>query len=287
MDLTLEAKALKDVLGKNVQHVAILMPETAGRDVVAAGLSLFLTLQQMEKTAKIAHPKPPTVGWSHLIGINKMVSHIGSKNFVISLDYVEGAIEKVSYNIENDKFNLVIEPRHDAPLFNEKNVKYRYDGLAADLIITLNAQSLEQLGKYYEDHKKLFQEKPVVVIDHNAANKQYGAVNIIRPASSISEIVSHILKTVQLPVNSDIATNLYDGILSGSRNFTLPTVTASTFEAAAWVLHQGARKQAAAFAPARSEELPRQEFAGSDEDGEEELPPDWLKPKIYKGSSLL
>jgi nanoRNase/pAp phosphatase (c-di-AMP/oligoRNAs hydrolase) len=284
MDITVEVNAIKDLITPLVnEDVVILVSETATRDMMAAALGLSLSLILQNKKVKVAYPKQPTVAWSHLIGINKVIQAISNKNFIITLDYIEGSIEKVSYNIEGNKFNLVIEPKTDATeLFNEKNVHYNYGGVNAGVIITIGAGSLESLGKFYVDNKELFNQKPVVVIDHTVGNKQYGKINLVRPASSCSELVTELIKRAQLPINSDIATNLYDGLLAGSRNFSSPVVNADTFESAAFLLKNGGRKPASPFMLRSPEELPRGEF-GLGEDLEPQLPPDWLKPKIFRG----
>jgi len=79
---------------------------------------------------------------------------------------------------------------------------------------------------------------------------------------------------------------LYDGLSAGTRNFTTPQVTADTFETAAWLVKSGGRKTNAAQLTSPQEELPRNEAAVAAPD-EDQLPPDWLKPKIYKGASSL
>ena len=65
------------------------------------------------------------------------------KNLVISFPYQEGSIEKVSYNIENDKFNLVIEPRENYPVITPEMIKYSYGGGNTDLIITVGTSQLK------------------------------------------------------------------------------------------------------------------------------------------------
>ena len=58
-----------------------------------------------------------------------------------------------------------------------------------------------------------------------------------------------------------------------------------SFEAAAYLLRQGARKSTS---PVRQqEEVPRRDFTSSTHPETPQAPPDWLKPKIYKGSQLL
>lgn len=283
MDISTETTAFRELI-ESAQTVVIILPDTASRDAVATALSLSLTLRGLQKSVIVAYPKPPIVGWSHLVGVNKMVQQLGNKNFVISLDYSEGAIEKVSYNIEGNKFNLVIEPRPGAPAINESSVSYSYAGMASDLFLVIEAASLEALGGYYADNRQLFAEKPIVAIDNRPRSAQFGKLNIVRPAASISEIIAHMIRVGEFPMDTDIASNLFDGISVASRNFSSPQVNADTFEAAAYLLRQGARR--ATFAPRKQEEVPQREVVVQKPEGQQP-PPDWLKPKIYKGSQLL
>lgn len=264
--------------------IVILLPETATRDGLAAGLSLYLSFTQLQKDVSIYYPKPATVGWSHLVGINKLKQTLGSKNFVISLDYIEGSIEKVSYNIAGNKFNLVIEPRGLAPAISEKNVTYNHSGFSTDLIIAIGALNKDALGTYYTENQKIFDEKTAVVIDNRQENSRFGRINFCRSAAAISEIVAALIKSAQLPIDTDIASNLYDGIVFGSRNFVSNYVNAQTFEMAAYLLNCGARKN---NQPKMQEETPVREFVNTRMPDVISAPPDWLKPKIYKGSSLL
>lgn len=282
MDFTVEANTLKDAL-PTLTSVVILLPDNASRDAVAAALALYLSFIQLGKSTTVAYPRPAIVGWSHLVGVNKLVQNLGNKNFVISLEYVEGSIEKVSYNIEGNKFNLVVEPRVGAPAFDEKKVNYSYSGISADLIIGIGVSTPEGLGKYYLDNKPLFAQKTVLAIDHKGS-VSYGKINVSRPAATVSELSAQFMKDVGLPMTPDIASNLYDGIVSGSRNFTITTVSADTFEVVAHLLRQGARKM-----NTRQEEMPDKEFAQARPPEAPQTPPDWLKPKIYssKGPSLL
>ncbi|MEK7165734.1 MAG: hypothetical protein AAB874_02935, partial [Patescibacteria group bacterium] len=212
-------------------------------------------------------------------GINKLTQHASSKNFVISLDYVEGSIEKVSYNIEGNKFNLVIEPRAGFPDFDEKKVSYKSSGFKSDLVITIAAPTLESLGSYFTENQSLFQEKPIVTFAHQLET-QYGKINLVQSGAAISEIIANVIKAAQFSIDPDIASNLYDGIISGSRNFSATFVTPETLETAAWLMRQGARR-----IHARQEEMPTREMVSGTQAESPQAPPDWLKPKIYSGKT--
>ena len=284
MDLSVEVGALQPII-ESAQNIVILLPETATRDAVASALALYLSLTQSQKTVTIGYPKQPIVGWSHLVGLNKLTTKLGNKNFVVSLDYQEGAIDKVSYNIEGNKFNLVIEPRPGAPMFDEKRVSYSYSGMSADVVICVETLTREALGAFYSENKSLFDEKPVAVIDNHTQNSSFGKVNVVRPTATIAEIVARLLKDLFLPIDMDIASNLYDGLTIGSRNFSHPAVNAETFETAAELLKKGAKRRQAPPPMGSPEERPFTEGVF----GAPEIPqppPDWFKPKIFKGGQL-
>jgi nanoRNase/pAp phosphatase (c-di-AMP/oligoRNAs hydrolase) len=282
MDLTLETNSLRELVTSS-NKIVILLPQNANKDMIAGALSLYLSFLELQKNVGVIYAKEPIVDWSNLIGVNKLTKNLDNKNFVISLDYIEGSIEKVSYNITGNKFNLVIEPKANAPQFNEKNVKYTHSGFSADLIFTVGAANLQDLGKYYQENPGLFTEKSVVTIANNSVPQGFGKVNFMFAAASVSEIIANVIKSTELPINPDIATNLYDGIISGSKNFSQNEVSADTYEAAAWCLRLGARKNIKKF----GEEKPLQELVNSAFLDKPQTPPDWLKPKIYKGSTLL
>src|SRR3990167_5446946 len=112
---------------QNAQSVLIAMGQDADDDAIAAGLSLYLILSKMRKQPTIISPADVKVGQAYLFGVDKISKQLsGGNTLVISLPYKEGTIEKVSYNIENDKFNLVIEPRGESLTFAPEEVEYNF-----------------------------------------------------------------------------------------------------------------------------------------------------------------
>ncbi len=282
--------------------ITILFGPEHTLDVIAGALGLYLSLSSLGKRVTIASPKQITVEFNNLIGVNKITPTLGNKNFVISLDYNEESIEKVSYHIDNGKFNLVIEPRTNAPLISSDKVTYSYAGFSTDLIFVVGVQTLEELGSFYENNKAIFADKQVVNIDTRLTNRRFGQVNIIQNASSVSEIIFHLLKELAITLSADAATTLYAGIKDATKNFTTPTANADTFEAVAGLLRSGAKKEwgrrmdasgvdpSALFSHQRQqqqEERPEVETQSSGIENKGGTPPDWLKPKIFKGSGLL
>ncbi len=283
----------KDAIAQ-AKDIVILLGADASADALGAALALYLALEAGQKRVTIASPSSTTVAMSQFIGVDKITSSLGNKNFVIALDYNEDAIEKVSYHIDNGKFNLVIEPRSNAPKLDKDKVTFGYSGFGADAIITVGVQALEELESFYTNNKAIFADKPVVVIDTRLTNRRFGKINIIKNMSSISELMYQLIKEIGLPVNADIATNLYNGIAESTDNFAKPTVQATTFETVADLLRNGAKRlwgkredrkvENIGNLYKQQEEKPKQEVQSAGLESKEGAPPDWLKPKIYRGA---
>lgn len=212
-------------------------------DSMGSSLALTLGLQALEKKVTVACPDQVTVELSSFVGAQKVAGELGNKNFVISLDYVDGSIEKVSYNIEGDKFNLVIEPRNGFEPFSADKVHYTHASSSADLIVSVDTIHLGGLKKLYESDKNLFASKPIVNIDRHPNNANYGQVNLVDTASSTTaEIVARLLSDLGVELSLDIANNLLNALYGTPNIFQSPTVTATTFELAATCMKAGAKR---------------------------------------------
>lgn len=310
---------------KDAKSVLIVIGDNSNIDTVASGLALYLALTASGKQTAIVSPIQMTVEFSHLVGVDVISNKINGqsgRNLVISFPYQEGSIEKVSYNIENETFNLVVEPREGYPIVTEEMMRYSYSGGSHDLIITVGITQLNQLNDLYNSNQSLFKEKPIINIDIQSQNSRYGGANLVdNSVSSVSELTVNLFSLLSLRLDSDIASNLLMGITQGSQNFTSNTTTATTFEAAAICLKNGARKshittssqpvipQPTSFTPVlpkkpnipfniqpshvmQSPQYSKKPTSTTvqppqTESTHPETPPDWLKPKIYKGSTLL
>lgn len=298
---------------QQAKDVLIVTHERPNADAIGSSLALYLGLKGMGKNVIIACPDPMTVEFSRFVGLNKIVQKIGKRNFVISLDYVEGSIEKVSYNIDGDKFNLVIEPREGFDIFSEEKVHFHHMGTPADVIIAVDTIHLGGLKDLYEKEKELFASKPLINVDRHPNNMRFGTINIVHPqASSTAELVYAMLGALQINLTQDIATNLLNAVYDATRSFTVNNLSPESFELAAAAVRAGGRRfpvQQKKEQP--SEELPKEETAVTvppeyggtpthhashpseqkhddhqHQKQPQEAPIDWLRPKIFKSSNL-
>lgn len=282
--------------GVNSAHaILIVTRKNPDTDDLAASLALYLALKQVGKTVIIACPDSPTVEFGNLFGVDKITNELGSKAFIISLDYKEGSIEKVSYNIEGDKFNLVIQPKTGSQSFSEDMVRFSHSGTSADLIFVVGCQKLEDLDKLFTQEQEIYSKSIIVNVDTGLNNSLFGKINIVDPtASSKSEIVAQTLKILNITTDQDCAANILTGILWATDRFLKGNIKPETFEVSARCLRAGAKM------PGGQDIKPDQQIpfintgaastniVQKDEKGKKlKTPPtDWLEPKIYKGSTL-
>jgi nanoRNase/pAp phosphatase (c-di-AMP/oligoRNAs hydrolase) len=292
MDLHQDIIKAKELLDK-ANDILIVTHEHPTFDSIGSTLALYLGLESLGKKVSIVCPDAMTVELSSFIGVNKLATDLSRKNFVISLDYEEGSIEKVSYNIEGNKFNLVIEPRGGHAGFSEDKVHYSKSGTMTDLIFAVDTIHPGGLKKVYEENKELFTGKTVVNIDRHPNNAMYGKMNIIDPeASSTAEVVSQFLSGVGVRLTADIATNVLNALYGATNAFQTAHVGSQAFELAAACMKAGGKKF---WKPAVAEkEVTATEITAAPvvETAKPvvkptETPPDWLKPKIYKSSNLI
>lgn len=299
---------------ETTKEVIIALPANPTLDAVASSLSLYLGLSVRGISATVVCPTVMTVEFNQLVGVDKIGNNISNsrgKNLVISFPYQEGSIEKVSYNIESNTFNLVIEPREGYPQVTQDMIRFSANGGNIDLIITIGVDRLTDLGQVYNNAQSLFAQKPILNVGTGRENSRFGKVNVVDPnVSSISELMIDLFSNLGITLNADIASNLLAGITSETANFSTPLVQASTYEVAAMCLRNGARKinQSSATPqtipsfqkpppPTSRGPLPKTRPFGQTQPLQQsqqqpkkqtnEAPPDWLKPKIYKGSTLL
>jgi len=317
MKLNVDLNPLEDYLQK-AKEIVIVLPANPSLDATASALALYLSLIKMNKRVIIGCPSLMRVEFNHLYGIDRITNKIANRNLVISFAYEKEAIEKVSYNIDNGKFNLVIEPRNGYQPLDSNKVSYSYLGMKGDLIFVIGAQSLEGLQELYQEERSFFEESFIVNISNEKNNNKFGKINLISDeASSCAEILVSLFKQLSLSMDSDAATNLLAAIETSTDYFQSSNIEASAFEAVAWCLRRGARRNHLKPIEVINEEkvsgenllntqkqknnltqetVERKSFFQEEKNKKEEqsgdkkngiTPPDWFKPKVFSSGGRL
>lgn len=227
----------------------LIMPSSPpDGDSIGAALSLYFLLKKMEKEATVVCVDPVPDVYQFLPG-TKMIGDrvVASNDFIVSIDCRKAKVETIKSSVEEDKVNIIITPKTGR--FSEQEISFNYGPAKYDLIIIVDAGCLEQLGKLYADNVEMFNQIPILNIDHHISNEQFGRVNYIDiMASSTTQLLLPIFEmlsreTGEEIITEDIATLLLAGIITDTGSFQNANTTPRSFDDAAELIAKGARQQ--------------------------------------------
>ncbi len=105
-----------------------------------------------------------------------------------------------------------------------------------DIIIFVDCAEIDRIGKIKEN---IDFSKPSINIDHHIGNTKFGTVNVIKPDySSTAEIIYKLIKN-EIPMDKEIATYLYIGILTDTGAFRYPNTTSHSLRVASELVAYG------------------------------------------------
>jgi len=267
MQIKAENFALLGNLIKNAKNILIFVGENPSVDSLAAAIFLEENFSDENRKIKIiAKGNIPET-------LNKFTEKISdravTKKLVVSFNWKDLGVEKVSYNLEGENFNFIITPR--SRKIDSDKVKISYQGQEEDLIVVLGIYSLSEL-EYFSNESET---KPIINIDKGNKNELFGTLNFVNSkADSISAVVATIFEKANLPAKSSSGEVLVLGIKSATENFNNVSDPA-TFEAAAFCTRLKEKTQMETnFQP---KEDPKKET---------KVPEDWLAPKVIHSKEI-
>ncbi|MGD9129681.1 MAG: hypothetical protein PVJ09_04305 [Candidatus Woesebacteria bacterium] len=243
-----EISNLKDLLSK-AQTVLVMLGEKASFDQVASASSLYLALKQNGKKTGFFSPSndfnghPNKEEFLQIQGIKELKQELGHQNLLISFDYQETQVDKVSYHIgeQTGKFYLTIKPQSGHEPLNPEAVDFSFTGADADLIFLVGIHEFESLGNLYYGFETLYEDAGTVTIH----NFKPDIANIKLDTSGsvcMSEAMLLLLENLEFEIDDGIATNLLAAIEQSTQSFSSLSATAETFEIVARLLRAGARR---------------------------------------------
>jgi len=295
---------IKGLLAKN-ESIGIAVGKNPGIDEMAASLSLYLALLQADKKVTVICPTEPIVEVSSLVGIDKVKRSFeggSAGDLTVTFPYREGEIEKISYTLEEGKLNILVKAGENGLSFNEKNIEYRKGGVAPGLVFVVGTPRISDLGTAFD--MEVLKNSKVINIDYKSENQGFGDIPLLgKNASSVSELMANFISSLDLKMDTDIASNLLTGIIAATDNFQNSETSTLAFETAALLMKKGAVRKAkgvlkpdieadAFFSPKTDlkPSFPKVTIGTEEKKPEIKLdennpPDDWLTPKIYKGST--
>jgi nanoRNase/pAp phosphatase (c-di-AMP/oligoRNAs hydrolase) len=195
----------------NAIAVAPVAKGDSAKDSYAASAGLYYALKAAEKDVSFLYAGNPPQGLENVLSEEDIMSDIGKRSLVISIDYSETPASKVNYTTNDDILRLVLSPVTKD--FSLDSVKTELEGFDFDVIITIGAQKRQDYGQMHENLKDEFNRAKVINLDNKASNQRFGAANIVRiEEPSLSLLVLNNLTKWGLRMDTAAARALLKGV---------------------------------------------------------------------------
>ena len=106
-----------------------------------------------------------------------------------------------------------------------------------DTAVILDCGELDRIGRAAEAVRKI----PVIInIDHHFTNTNFGTVQLVDPsACATAELVYRLLLAMAIPIDKDIATLVYTGILTDTGSFRFSNTNQAAFDICREMVERG------------------------------------------------
>lgn len=229
------------------QNILIIASQNSGFDGIAASLALYLSLKQIGKNISIWAKEPTISDARSLYAVDKIGKEDNKKGLIIAVNNAVENIDKVTYSLEGDVLKINIHALPECRGINQEDITFQNSVSNIDLAVVLGFNSPEQLNNEITREQNIDPNMAVLSINYQEVEQKIAQIELHdTQSSSISEITTNLIKELRLPINGDIAFNLYSGIMQATKMFAPSYVKPSTFNAAQYLVQFGAGKSSLA-----------------------------------------
>lgn len=229
---------------RKANKVLIALPEVLTVDAVAAAVALRAGLGALRKAVTLASAGGVPERAQFLLGSETIRPlQQSTSDLVITVDTSRAAVGEMTYEVFPGK--TIIYVRGAEGGFSVSDVAVTSGELPFDLIVTLGAETLEQLGVLFTNHAELFYAVPKVNIDISPYNEGYGVLNLVSyTTSSLAEVCYRVLRSLgEQATVPQAATALLAGILARTDSLQNQQTTPESFAVVADLIAAGAEYQ--------------------------------------------
>jgi phosphoesterase RecJ-like protein len=237
---------------KKAKNILITFPSQKNGEAIAGALALKKALSGMGKESDIVAQLEKTnqftqktkKSFSFLPGFEKInTSSYSLKRFIISLNLSDSSVKHVKYKLEKNSLKFLITPKEG--VFTPEDVTSESANINYDLIITLNTPEAEALEEIYEENAELFYNTPIINIDNDSANEEFGEINLVElTAASTAEIIFNLFKeSGEELIEEDAATCLLAAIVYKTKNFKTANITPNILQVTSDLISKGGRRE--------------------------------------------
>lgn len=174
-----------------------------------------------EKFLVGSHRSPEADAIGSQLGLSRALRQRGKKTVLINVD---GVPKNLTFLKGSDAI------KKPAELENQEIQDI-------EIGIVVDCSDLDRLG---DGGKRLFQDLPLINIDHHKDNDNFGDVNHVQNVAATTEIISELVEYMGLKIDGPMATALYSGIIADTSSFKNDNVNPDVLESAAKLLKSGA-----------------------------------------------
>jgi nanoRNase/pAp phosphatase (c-di-AMP/oligoRNAs hydrolase) len=274
MQVNVLGPQVKEVF-ENAKKVVIVLDDQADTDSSSLAASLFELFSSYNKKVTLIAKNPLPEAAAPLVKPENFKKKIDPKSLVISFDWQQHKLEKLSYQLEGSKFNLIISSK--VGKIDPNQVSYSYRGEEFDLLVSVGINNLEKIYRCGVDQDH-FNRVASINFDKGNQNTNFAKLNVVGEKSdSVCSTAANVFKEAGIALPTKTAEIMLFGMRIITNNFTNVSDPA-TFEGAAYCKRSmipGMLNQGSSVGVAKVE---------NKEDNE--IPENWLSPKIYRSSRL-
>ncbi len=195
-------------------------------DTIAASLALALSLKKKGVTAKVYCPQKTDQNYSKLAGLDLLTDSYSDNNLTITLQYPLDQIDQVSYNDDNQRLNLVVKTKPNAPKVENDKISINNQSASTDIAFMLGDEA--SLGQ----NSNMVNKGNWIFVSPVNTSKTWAKASIIDQDAPFCEIFAFLLPMLELQMDADSAKNLLIGLRVSTQSFSV-NVSPETFEAGA------------------------------------------------------
>lgn len=239
MDQVSKEKTLENLTRS--ENIQIAVSENSGLDGLAAGLALYLSCLKLGKNISISAKSPTVSDATMIYGVDKIGQGAGKTNLVIVVKDAIENVDKVTYFLEGDKLKIVIHPFPGSIGVSQEQITYEQASQKPNLIFAIGFETREDLIRIITHEQNLDSNVWIISINREQLDQKFAQTNVFIPGSaSLSEVTAQFIQDLALPVDEDIAYNLFTGISSSTKNFSPSMASQTSFQIASWLIKFGA-----------------------------------------------
>ncbi len=202
-----EFPEIKKLIEENRSILICANPSRSSLDVILAVSSLFYTLKKIGKVVKLYPENFLTNKPFFPFPLKEL------KNLILTFKN-PSFFSEIYYKKTNDTMELCLLAKGKLPKPENISILIPEEGSQdIHLVITVGVPSLESLGDFYERNFKTFFNAPIINLDNNLDNREFGKINLIEDYP-LAFLVCRLIRQFPIEIlDRYLAKSLFLGIL--------------------------------------------------------------------------